>query len=219
MSPIKPNLRTEIIPILLIIISIVASFYFYSVLPDQVATHWNFEGQVDDYSSKAVGAFLLPGIMILMYLMFLGLPYIDPKRKRYGEFANVYHIFKGILIGFMFIIYLATSFANLGYNIDIGVVIPALVGILFIIMGNYMGKIKHNWFMGIRTPWTLSSENVWNKTHRVGGWLFILLGIIMLLMPIMPKEIIAPIFIAAIVAVTVGTFGYSYFLYRNENKK
>ena len=118
----------------------------------------------------------------------------------------------------MGIVYFATGLANLGYPINIGIVIPTLVGILFIIMGNYMGKIKYNWFIGIKTPWTLSSENVWNKTHRIAGWLFILMGVVMLLMPIFPKEIMAPIFFSTIIAVVFGSFIYSYILYRNEKK-
>ncbi|MEK7072147.1 MAG: DUF1648 domain-containing protein, partial [Patescibacteria group bacterium] len=89
MSPIKATIKTEIFPILLIIISILTSFYFYANFPEQVATHWNFEGQVDGYSSKAVGMFLIPLIMLGLYVMFLALPHIDPKKDRYGEFSKV----------------------------------------------------------------------------------------------------------------------------------
>lgn len=218
MSSIKPTIKTEIFSLAILVISLGLSFYFYNNFPDQVATHWNFEGQVDDYSSKYVAAFLMPLFILGLYVMFLVLPYLDPQKARYQEFAKTYHIFKGLIIGFMFLMYLATGLANLGYAIEIGIVVPTMVGILFIIMGNYMGKIKYNWFMGIRTPWTLSSENVWNKTHRVGGWLFIFLGIIMLLMPIAPKETIAPIFFSAIIITVIGSFAYSYFLYRKEKK-
>jgi len=218
MSPIKPTIKTEALPIIMVILSIISSFYFYANFPEQIATHWNFEGQVDGYSSKAIGAFLFPLIIFGIYLMFLVLPYIDPRKERYNQFIKTYYIFKNVIIGFMFIIYITTGLANLGYPIDIGIVVPILVGILFIVIGNYMGKIKYNWFMGIKTPWTLSSENVWNKTHRVGGWLFIALGIIMLVMPILPKTIIAPIFFTGIIITVVGSFLYSYFLYRIEKK-
>lgn len=218
MSPIKPNIKTELFPILIVILSLLASFYFYQSFPSQVATHWNFAGQIDDYSSREVGAFLMPTFIFGLYIMFLALPYLDPKKDRYQEFAKTYHIFKNLIIGFMFLMYLATGLANLGYPIEIGIVVPLLVGILFIIMGNYMGKIKYNWFMGIRTPWTLSSENVWNKTHRVGGWLFIGLGVVMLITPFLPKIIIAPIFFSAIIITVVGSFAYSYILYRHEKK-
>ncbi|NCN07865.1 SdpI family protein [Candidatus Falkowbacteria bacterium] len=218
MSPIKPSIKTEIIPTIVVILSILASFYFYANFPAQVATHWNIDGQIDDYSSKLVGAFLIPILIFGLYIMFLALPYLDPKKDRYQEFAKVYHIFKDLIIIFMFLIYLASGLANLGYNVEIGLVVPTLVGLLFIIMGNYMGKIKYNWFMGIRTPWTLSSENVWNKTHRVGGWLFIGLGLTMLTTPILPKTIITPIFFSAIMITVVGSFVYSYILYRNEKK-
>ncbi|MDO8669503.1 MAG: SdpI family protein [Candidatus Buchananbacteria bacterium] len=218
MSPIKPTVKTEIFPLLLLILTLAASFYFYNNFPDRIATHWNFEGQIDGYSSKAVGVFLLPLVILGLYLMFLVLPYLDPKKDRYQEFAKTYHLFKSLIIGFMFIMYIATGLANLGYPIDIGIVVPVLVGILFIIMGKYMGTIKPNWFVGIRTPWTMSSENVWHKTHRVGGWLFIAVGIVMLLMPLLPKWLALPIFIIAIGFATLGSFVYSYFLYRTEKK-
>lgn len=218
MSLIKATIKTEIFPILLVIIAILTSFYFYANFPEQVATHWNFEGQVDGYSSRAVGAFSIPLLMLGLYIMFLALPYIDPKKERYEEFSKVYHIFKGLIIGFMLVLYMATDLANLGYPIDIGIVVPTMIGILFIIMGYYMGKIKPNWFMGIRTPWTLSSENVWHKTHQVGGWLFAGLGVVMLLTPLLPRIAIIPVFFIAIIITVVGSFTYSYFIYRKEKK-
>ncbi len=218
MSIIKPTLKSEIFPIIVLSATVLLSLYFYANFPELVATHWNFEGQIDNYNSKFVGAFTIPLLIIGLYIMFLVLPYVDPKKDRYQEFAKTYHIFKGLIIGFMSIIYVTASLVNLGYPIPIDLVVPTLIGILFIVMGNYMGKIKHNWFMGIRTPWTLSSENVWNKTHRVSGWLFIGLGTVMLTTPLLPKAIITPFFFSAIIITVIGSMAYSYFLYHKENK-
>jgi uncharacterized membrane protein len=86
-------------------------------------------------------------------------------------------------------------------------------------MGNYMGKLKPNWFVGIRTPWTLSSETVWNKTHRFGGKVFMLGGLIMIITSIAPMSWRLPLFIADIIVLMLGTVGYSYFVYLKEKKK
>lgn len=214
MSEIKINFKTEIIPILMIVLSFIAGIYFYQRFPERVASRWNFQGEVDGYSSKTFGAFGLPIIIGLMYLMFLILPRIDPQKQRYSEFAQTYRLFKNIIIGFMLLIYGVTGLANLGYNLPIGIVIPLIIGVLFIIMGQQMPGIKPNWFLGIRTPWTLSNENVWNKTHQVGGRLFVLLGLVLMIMPLIPENLAMILFFAAIVATVGGTFLYSYLIYR-----
>ncbi len=216
--PLKPTLKTEIIPIVLIVISIVTSFYFYANFPDQVPTHWNFAGEIDDYSSKEFGAFGLVTIIVGLYVMFLLLPYLDPRKQNYQKFIKTYHIFKGAIIAFMVLIYFYSGLAGLGYPVSIGVVVPATVGLLFIIMGNYMAKIKTNWFIGIRTPWTLSNEEVWNKTHRVGGKVFIALGLIMISGIFFPAQIYWKIFIISIFGGVFGTIVYSYLIYRKIQK-
>jgi len=218
MSPIKPTIKTEILPILIVIIAIISSLYFYSYFPEQVPIHWNAAGEVDSYGSRVTGAFLFPGIIIGMYLMFLFIPYIDPKKKRYDQFRKVYHVFKTVLIFFMAVMYFIASFNALGYNIQIELWMPIMVGTLFILLGNYMSKIKPNWFMGIRTPWTLSSEEVWNKTHRVGGKVFMLGGAMIALTAFVPVAFRMIIFFTAIGLIVVGTVVYSYIVYRQEEK-
>lgn len=218
-NPLKPNFKTEFFPLLLIVLAITSSFYFYSVFPDTVPTHWNFNGEPDQWSSKAVGAFLFPGIILGIYVLFLLLPIIDPKKERYNEFRKTYHIFKTIIISVLSLLYLATSLSTAGLiEISITFFTLFLIGFMFILIGNYMSKLKPNWFMGIRTPWTLSSEEVWNKTHRLGGKVFIISGIIMMAMQFMPKFLVMPLFILMVIAMSIGTMGYSYFVYKNENK-
>ncbi len=218
MNPVKPTFKTEIIPIIICIIAAISSFYFYANFPEQVPIHWNAAGKADNYGSRAMGAFLFPGIIIGMYLLFLVLPYLDPKKDRYQQFSKVYHIFKGFIVVFMTAIYFVASLNALGYNIPVSLYIPGLVGLLFIIIGNYMAKIKPNWFIGIRTPWTLSSEEVWNKTHRVGGKIFILGGVLMMIMNFLPVQLRMPLFFIIIVIILLGTLGYSYIIYARLEK-
>jgi uncharacterized membrane protein len=218
-SPIKPAFKTEFIPVLSIIISIVAAFYFYAHFPERVPSHWGFNGEVNGWSGRGFGAFFVPVLLVGMYILFLVLPYADPKKERYVQFAKVYHVFKAMIILLLTAIYFIASLNGLGHNVNVGLWTPILIGALFIIIGNYMSKIKMNWFIGIRTPWTLSSEEVWNKTHRVGGKLFILTGFIMMVMYWLPDLWRLPLFILAITALSAGTMFYSYVLYRREKRK
>jgi uncharacterized membrane protein len=218
-NPIKPTIKTELLSLFLILISIIASLYFFSHFPERVPIHWNISGQPDNWGSPIIAAFLFPAIILGMYLLFLFMPLLDPKKERYDQFRNVYHIFKNILVAFMAIVYFATSLNALGYNIPIGVVVPIMVGLLFIVMGNYMSKIKSNWFVGIRTPWTLSSEEVWNKTHRWGGKLFIIAGLLMASEAFLPVAWRMPVFILVIALAVLGTIGGSYIIYLKEKKK
>lgn len=213
-SPIKPTIKTEIVPIVLVGASLIASVYFYRHFPDRVVTHWNFAGQPDGYSSKAFAAFFFPLLNLGMYLLFLGLPYLDPKKNRYPDFAKVYHVFKAVIIGVMSIIYGIVGLAGLGYSVAVEKVLPAIIGVLFIVMGNYMAKIKPNWFMGIRTPWTLSSEEVWNKTHQLGGKLFVLMGVLMVAMGFWNNKIMWYIFTVGVIGVALVPMVYSFILYR-----
>jgi len=217
-NPVKPTFKTEFIPLVLLIITAAAAVFFYFNLPDRVATHWNFAGEVDAYGSGRSQAIAIPIMAAGMYLLFLLIPYLDPKKERYEQFSKVYHIFKSIILALLVIIYLVIGLNGLGYNLPVGLIIPVLIGILFIIIGNYMAKIKRNWFMGIRTPWTLSSEEVWNKTHRFGGKMFILAGLLMMAETIMPLTWKLPIFIIMMAVLLFGTIGYSYIVYLQEKK-
>lgn len=128
-------------------------------------------------------------------------------------------MFKGSFVFFMSTIYLLSGLNILGYNIPIDVWIPTMVGVLFLVLGNYMPKIKNNWFMGIRTPWTLSSEEVWNKTHRLAGKTFIAGGVVMIAMNFFPLAMQMPIFFIMIAIMVLVPMIYSYLLFSNEQKQ
>jgi uncharacterized membrane protein len=215
-NPIKPTLKTEIVSLVILIITIIGAWYFYQNLPEVVPSHWGINGEVNGYSSRAVASFAIPAMLIGMYLLFLILPYFDPKKTQYEKFSKVYTIFKTLILGLLAVIYFAANLSGLGYNIPVGTLTPVLIGVLFIIIGNYLSKIKLNWFVGIKTPWTLSSEEVWNKTHRMGGKLFMLVGLIFILEPFLPLSFRAPLFIGSMVILLVGTIGYSYWVYKKQ---
>jgi uncharacterized membrane protein len=117
----------------------------------------------------------------------------------------------------MFGVYYLSLFAATGKDVNIGLFMPILVGIIFVIIGNYMGKIKQNFFMGIRTPWTLSNENVWNKTHRFGGNIFVLMGLLLMLSSVLRSDFFVGLLLSMVVVMVVGLFLYSYIIFRKEN--
>ena len=216
--PLTITPKTEILPIILIISTIIASFYFYQYFPEQVPTHWNISGTIDGYSGKFFAAFFFPLLNLVMYLLFLFLPLIDPQKERYQQFASVYHLFKNLIIALLTVVYFMVGLAGIGVAVPVDLITPVLVGLLFVIIGNYMGKIKRNWFFGARTPWTLSSEENWNKTNRLSGKLFIVSGVLMILEIILPLPAKLPVFIFAILLAAVVPVVYSALLYLKEKK-
>lgn len=170
--------KNKIYLLSLIIISFIIPVALYSKLPDLMPIHWGISGEVDNYAPKAFAAFLPPVIMIGMWLLMEFSPKIDPKKANYSKFMGSYRIMMNILITFFFLLHIAVIASSLGYDIPIDIVVPGLVGILFIVIGNYLPKSRSNFFYGIKTPWTLTSEESWRKTHRLGGKLFVLAGIV-----------------------------------------
>jgi len=215
---INYSIKSEALSWFILGVVAIVSIYFYTHFPAVVPTHWGINGEVDAWSSRAIGAFLFPGIIIFTYSIFLFLPMLDPKKERYEQFEKVYGVFKNTIIVFMAIAYFITGLYALGYNIAVGRIMPMMIGVLFIILGNYMGKLKSNWFVGIKTPWTLSSEDVWNKTHNFGGKVFVISGLIIFFMDWYPVSVRLYIFIATIILLVFGTFAYSYYLFIKEKK-
>ena len=164
------------------------------------------------------GAFFLPFLLLGMYILFLVIPYLDPKKERYQEFRGTYHLFKSLIIAILFVIYLAAGYAGMGYKVDIGLIVSLMIGLLFIIFGSQMSKIKSNWFIGIRTPWTLSNEVVWKKTHELGGITFSIAGVILMLAGYLKSELSLIILLTAVAIAGIVPVVYSYVEFKKVNK-
>jgi len=217
-SPIKLNFKSEWLSLSLIIISLFIGYYFFQHFPARVPSHWNINGEVDGYSGKFWGAFMIPFMMVGMYLLFLVLPYFDPKKDQYVDFAGVYHKFKDLIVTFLFILFSLTGLNGLGYKIDIGFYIPLMVGMMFVILGTLLKNLKMNWFLGIRTPWTMSSETVWNKTHELSSRVLTISGLLMAATVLVSVKFKIALFILAIALLVFGLPVYSYILYAKERK-
>lgn len=205
--------KKEILPILLIIIAIIVGLQMYASLPDEVPTHWNAQGEVDATGSKNFAIFFFPSLAIGIYLLMLLIPFIDPFRKKYKTFIMPYFWMRTVLIAFLLAIYIYSLFAASGTKLNIIYVIVPALSVLFIVFGLLMPKIKRNYFVGIRTPWTIHSEKTWNKTHKFGGKSFVIAGIVSLL-ALFFKEYVFSIFITVILLASLIPVVYSYFVFR-----
>jgi len=207
-------MKKHLIPILMILISISLWLIFYPQLPDQVPMQWGVDGLVNWSASKLIALITNNGMYILLYLIILFSPKIDPKKKNYQQFSRSYEIISISIMGLFLLINLVVLFTSLGYQLQIHFFIPILVGLLLMIFGNYMQTIKPNWLFGIRTPWTLASETVWRKTHRLGARIFIILGFILIITPFISDQYVLPLILISIAVVALIPIVYSYLLYR-----
>jgi len=209
----KINKIYVIFPILLIFFSFILAICFYPIFPSQIATHWGISGQADDYSSKTFGLFFMPVLSVFLFFLFISLPKIDPYKKNFDQFKNYFQNFINLIFAFFFYVYLITIVWNLGINFNMIQILSPAFAALFYYAGVLMSHAKQNWFVGIRTPWTMSNELVWDKTHKIGGKLFKLTGLISLFSLILPNLSIFFILIP-ILFTTIFVFIYSYVEYK-----
>jgi len=192
-------------------------------LGEEVCTHWNAAGVCDDYGNKFIGFYLLPIVVAGVVGIIAAIPFIEPRRTNIALSRKAYLAIWGSLLFFftaMHIILVVNVLHGAGiidFNLDIARIIPIIIGLLFIVMGNYMGKIRSNFLMGIRTPWTLSSDLSWDKTHRLGGKLFVFVGILMLISSIaLPPTYWIWIMMGALLPMILFLVIYSYVIWKKD---
>ena len=185
----------------------------YTDLPAQIPTHWNAAGEIDDYSPKGWGIVMLLGMGVLVWVIMKLIPVISPKGYRTETFAEIVNLFQVVLVAFMSGICMLVLLESYGINVRINESIFIGVGLLLFILGNYMTKMRKNFFLGIRTPWTLASDEVWSRTHRVGGPIFMAGGLLLAVSAFLPIR--AEAMAAVIVVIALVPVVYSYFVYRS----
>ncbi len=217
---IKFTIKSEWFSWLAIIVVIAVAIWAYPHLPDIVPSHWNAAGEIDDYSSKLTHTLLFPGITLGIYLLFLAIPYLEPRRGHFIKSWSFYQIIRNFLMAFLAVMFITTTWAGISQQpVPIGTIVPIIVGVLFILIGNYLSQVKSNFFMGIRTPWTLSSDEVWRKTHLVGGYSFVIGGLLFLASPIISNPWNAYIPLIAIIIAALIPVVYSYIIYTQERNQ
>ena len=212
--------RREWPALILILLAVAVTIWLYPRLPDPMPTHWNFQNEVDGYSSRAAGAWLMPLMAAGIYLLLVAIPFLDPRRENVASMADLYRLIRLGMTGFMTLLHIVLLMAVLYGRSDlVGRAVPAIVGLLFLLIGNYMPRMRPNWFMGIRTPWTLSSDTVWRKSHLLGGRLFMLAGVVMFLIPFLPETVATIALMAVILVAAFLPIVYSYVIFRREQAK
>lgn len=201
----KDSIISIIASILLVIIF---NLLFYHKMPAELPTHWNFHGEVDKYSSRFDAMVLTPGVLVIMNAVLLFMLDNDPRNKKQNNFVMI--ISKLTMPAIMLLSYTMTIMAGLGRELNVSVIIPVFVGLLLIAIGNYLPKIKRNYTMGIKLPWTLNSDENWRRTHRLGGICIVIIGLSLILSVFLKSEIVflVPLILGGIIPAI-----YSYYLY------
>lgn len=203
-------------------VMLAASLLAWGAIPDdaRIPIHWNLAGEVDGYAPKAIGLLATPALAVALTGVLAAIPAIDPRRENLARSGPAYVTITSAAILLVAGIHLAIVWAALGNTLDIARVVGIGVGVLFVVIGNFLGKTRSNWFMGIRTPWTLSSELSWTKTHRLAGRLFALVGVLAILVAVVgvPELMLAIVLGGSLVLVAV-VVAYSYLVWRDDPER
>ena len=206
-------MRIHYIIVAVLILNLVVTGYCYPQLPDQIPLHFDVYGEVDRWGGRNsiwLTALLPMGIYTLLHLI----PRIDPRKDSYQKHERGFRIVHVSVVFFLIAVHGFILSYSLGYDADIRIFVFFLVGTLFLIMGNHLPNARQNYTFGIRNPWTLNSELVWKKTHRVGGWMFAGLGLFSMVAALFSHPTIIWMFIGGTVTVVLGINIYSYILHR-----
>jgi uncharacterized membrane protein len=196
-----------------------ASLYVQSKLPPgaRVPIHWNAAGKIDGYAGAGVGLWLMPGIAVGTLLLVIGVTYLEPRREHMQQSMRAYMIICMSVLLLLLATHLAALWAALGHPFNMTKVMGMGVGLMLVVIGNYLGKLRSNFFAGVRSPWTLSSELSWNKTHRLAGKLFVALGLASALVSLQSSMVpMIVLYTIAVPFMLVFLMVYSYQVWKTD---
>jgi uncharacterized membrane protein len=202
---------------IVIALCFIVGFYSYYLMPEQMASHWNEYGQVNGYVSRSFGVFFFPILLLVLSLFLIYIPNLDPLKKNIEKFRDEYEMFVVWFTVFFFYVYVLTLLWNLGVVFNMNIVLMPAMGLLFFFMGSLLNKAKRNYFIGIRTPWTLASDKVWDKTHKLGAKLFKAMGLITISSVFFSDYAFMFVFFP-IIFFTLYLVIYSYYEFKKENE-
>lgn len=183
-------------------------------LPAQVAIHWGVDGQPNGWAGPLEAALLMPAIAIVIGLVFLAVPRIDPRRESWDLHGSTYWLLVNFVLCFLMTIHVVVLGSALGWPLPVNRLVALGVGLLFLVLGNVMPRIRPNWFVGIRTPWTLSNDRVWRETHRIGGVCLVLAGILIGATGFLGRGFVPAVLIGAVAVCVIIPVAYSWVAWR-----
>jgi immunity protein, SdpI family len=203
---------------LVVAAAVVMSAAAYPRLPERVPIHWGINGEPDRWGSRFEGAMLFPFVMFGAWLLLRFLPRIDPRAPNYAKMQSTYDFMINAVLTLLLLVHAMVLAAGLGYAVPVGRITPVLIGALFVTLGNVLPRARPNWWFGIRTPWTLSSDRVWARTHRVGGYAMTAAGIVILAGAALPGIWPFAVFIVSAAVAAIFPIVYSYLAWRQETR-
>lgn len=206
--------RSLWVSVAFVAVAVGVALWLYPRLPLQTPSHWNLQGQVDGHLPRFWAAAMPALVIASLAALTVLLPAISPRRFEIGSFAPVFALLMLTTQAFMLVVGLSMLLAGAGYAVPMPRIAMLSVGALLMVLGNYMGKLRKNFFIGIRTPWTLSSDAVWERTHRLGGWLFLAAGLLVVLVVALDGPRWLPIVL--ILAAALVPALYSLLIYRRQ---
>jgi len=215
----KTNWRIELALLVLIALMFAAAIIVWPAAPADIPVHWNASGDVDRYGGKVEGLLGIPLLASAIYLLMRYLPRVDPLRANYARFGGAYTAIRAGILLLMAGIYAVVIAWVVKRPVDVSLVVPVAVGALFVLVGSVLGQVKPNWFVGIRTPWTLSSSESWARTHRLGGRVFIALGVLFAVTGLFKLGSFGYVVIGAALAAVAALVVYSYVVWRSDPAK
>lgn len=204
------------IPVVIVLVAVAASALMYPQLPERIPTHWDISGHVNGYSSRFWGAWMMPLMLAGTWLVMRAVPHIDPRRENYAKFMGAYETIIIAVMILLLAIHILVLESAVGRTVSLERVLPAGLGLLFIVVGAVLPKVHPNWFFGIRTPWTLSSDLSWERTHHVGGYLFMGVGAITVLTALVAPTLTFKVLLGAALLTVIFVFAYSYNVWKND---
>jgi len=207
------------IPAIIVVAAVLVSAVMYSQLPERFPTHWNGSGQVNGWSSRFWGAWMMPLVLAGTWVIMRAIPHIDPRKENYAKFKGAYET---MIIAIMLVllgIHITVLMAATGRDVSLARVVPIGIGALFFVLGTMLPKIQPNWFMGIRTPWTLSSDLAWKRTHHVGGYVFMAIGALTIATSLIASAIAFKALFGLVMLAVAFLFLYSYLVWKNDPAK
>ena len=187
-------------------------------LPERMPVHWELSGRVDRWGGRLEGALLLPIVFAAVWALTELLPRIDPRRANFDKMRGAYDVSISAVLTMLLVLQGVILANALGHDVPINRVIPASLGVLLLVMGNLLPRARPNWWFGIRTPWTLSNDRVWARTHRVGGYCMAGAGVVLLATAVAPPRWFLPMMVVAIATASVVPLVYSFVAWRQETR-